>query len=411
MKKTICVLLALFLLVSLAGCGSGGNTSSGNTSETENKAAENAEESEEPAHKIAVLVYNYSDDEVASFRKYLVDYIAPIFNVEFVYSGSSMSLEDSLNFLNDAAAYGVEGVMSFVSYDLKAEVELCAEKDIFYMLASGTVSNADFASVEDDPHFLGVVGPGSFIEYKAGSDLANHFYEQKAGDSYFILSGGAAMGNEMHALRTQGILDTLATAYGVHFDCDTEAASRTEEPLELTCGDLTVFISPGYVTRDAFFERMQQDYKDHPYGIVLSVLPVARMQETLNGAKIGVVDCYSENNLQQFASGNLDYLVGKYSSIIGPSFAAMYNAITGNADFMRENGKAFHVTQGYWISGSREDFEDKYTLASSIEINAYNYEDLQKVIRLYNEDATLGDLKELALAYTYEAAAARRGME
>ena len=100
---------------------------------------------------------------------------------------------------------------------------------------------------------------------------------------------------------------------------------------------------------------------------------------------------------------------GKFSSIIGPSFAAMYNAITGYAEEFRENGKAFSLTQGYWTAKNAEDYNEKYALATGIYLNAYNYEDLGSVMKTYDETASLEKLKALVEAYSYEDAKARRG--
>ena len=156
------------------------------------------------------------------------------------------------------------------------------------------------------------------------------------------------------------------------------------------------------------FETIKAEYIKHQYENVLSSLAISRMAEIVKGAKIGVVDCYSETNLQLFNNGTLDYISGKYSSIIGPSFAAMYNAITGYGQELRTSGNAFHIAQGFWSSENVEDYEEKYVLASSMEMNAYNYEDLQQVINVFNPDATLDDLKELAGAYTFKDAVERR---
>jgi hypothetical protein len=41
--------------------------------------------------------------------------------------------------------------------------------------------------------------------------------------------------------------------------------------------------------------------------------------------------------------------------------------------------------------------------------NAYNYDDLGKVCKVFNPDATLQDLKDLISAYGYEDALKRRG--
>lgn len=243
-------------------------------------------------------------------------------------------------------------------------------------------------------------------QFIGGKDKKNA--AKKGSNEYFILSGGAAYGNAMHQRRTQGILDTLASAYNVTFEKSTEELSMTEEPVHIQEGDLKICICPGYISRDQFFEQIKGEYESDQYDTVLSVLGISRMADMVKGTRLGVIDCYSETNLQMFASEDLQYLVGKYSSIIGPSFAVMYNAITGHAEEFRPRGKSFHITQGFWSSDSREDFEEKYTLASSVEINAYNYEDLQKVIREFNPDASYDDLKALAEADTFKNALERR---
>lgn len=92
-------------------------------------------------------------------------------------------------------------------------------------------------------------------------------------------------------------------------------------------------------------------------------------------------------NKDLFADKTLFYVAGKYSSIIGPSFAAMYNAITGYAEEFRENGRAFQMT---------------------IYVNAYNYEDLGSVMKVYDETANFERLKELTEAWSREDALARR---
>ena len=92
--------------------------------------------------------------------------------------------------------------------------------------------------------------------------------------------------------------------------------------------------------------------------------------------------------------GSLKYLCGKYESIIGPAFAAMYNAVTGYSEDFREDGKAFTIQQGFWVSTSYQDFQKKYELSSGITLNAYSYEDLLEVCKAHNSNATLDDLKK-----------------
>ena len=161
---------------------------------------------EEGVHKIGVIVYNTADDEVLGFKEYLKGYIEQNFEmVKFVYSGSITSREEELNFIQTACDQGVEGFMSFLTQDLQAEVALCEKNRAYYLLASGTVSGEDFEAVKANPWFLGAFGPGQPFEFQAGADMARFFIREKVGSRFFVLSGGAPLGNEMHYQRTLGI--------------------------------------------------------------------------------------------------------------------------------------------------------------------------------------------------------------
>jgi hypothetical protein len=409
MKKIIAFVIVMMLISGLTAC-----SYTADTRDDETAAAVDANTnaaSDVKKHKIGVLVYSITDEEVMAFREYLESYIMSCFeDVQFVYSDSISSEEEALEFIRTVCENGAEGIMSFDSYDLKTEVDLCAEYGTYYMRASGTVSDEQFAEVEDNTYFLGTVGPGAEIEYQAGADMAQHFTDEKQGDVYFVLSGGSAVGNEMHRLRTIAILDTLQKNYEVSFELSSEELAATEEEITVEAGNLKISIFPGYLSNNAVMEAAKEAYAENDYNAVLSVLPVREMSTEISksGAKLGIIDCYSESNLQLFNSGVLDYVAGKYSSLIGPSFAAMYNAVTGFASDFRDNGKAFRITQGFWSSDSLEDYTEKYTFTRSLEINAYNFEDLYSVCRIYHEDADFEALKTLAEAYDFDSVQARR---
>ena len=396
MKKTIALLLILTFCMGLAACGT--------------SSADTPAHTLEPQHKIGVIVYNTGDQEVQSFREYLTGYIASNFEmVQFVYSGSITSGAEELDFIQKACDEGVEGFMSFLSHDLAAEVALCEKNRAYYLLASGTVADTDFEAVADNPWFLGTFGPGRAYEFQAGADMAGYFARQKVGDRYFILSGGAPLGNEMHYQRTFGILNALAMAYGVSFNQSREELAATDHPITLEAGELTITICPGYVARENYLETAKAAYGEGNYDAVLSVLPPEGMVEAIGKTPLGVIDAYHTRNLQLVNDGTLRFLVGKYSSMIGPAFALMLNAVTGHAaDFRGSDGRAIRVTQGFWESSTPEDYVEKYTLSTSAAKNAYNFDDLSKVIRLYNPDASLPELVALAEACSYYAVEARR---
>ena len=396
MKKIVYILLAVCMSVLFVSCGA---------------ELQQSDDTAEDTCKIGVLVYNIADREVVSFRKYLEDYIAGCFDgVEFLYSESIEDEEEELTFIQDAIDAGVQGIMSFQSFDLAEEVSLCAENGVYYMMASGSVADDAFAAVQDDPYFLGVVGPGDDVEYQAGADLATHMYENKTSDTYFILSGGGSLGNEMHLQRTEGVLDTLQSCYGVELSVTSEELALSAEPVTISEDGLTLCICPGYMNFEEFLGSAEEAFAEGTYDQVIAVMAADDIMSTFQkaNARVAMVDCYSDENMLLFNEGVLCYLTGKYSSIIGPSFTAMYNACLGYADDFRDQGKAFQISQGFWSSDSKDDFAEKYAYSSSLELNAYNYEDLANLCKNYNESADFEDLTDMAEAYDFPSAVARR---
>ena len=142
-------------------------------------------------------------------------------------------------------------------------------------------------------------------------------------------------------------------------------------------------------------------------------MPVSPIKDTLDTLDIhcGTIDCFSEDNYYGFQDGTLSYVAGKYQSEIGPGFAALYNAVTGNAEAFREDGKAFRLTQGFWTAESSGEYNEMYFLARSVSVNAYNYEDLYGVIKSMTPDADFEDLKMLAESYSYEDCVERRAID
>ena len=394
MKKLISLLLALVLCLGLAACGASGQ--------------QTAQETE--IHKIGVIVYNLGDEEVIGFRNYLQGYIEKTFEmVKFVYSESIRTQEQEMDFIQKACDQGVEGFMSFRTFDLVAEVELCEKNGAYYMLASGTVDDDTFAKVEDNPYFLGMFGPGMESERALGADMAEHFIREHPSKRYFILTGGAALGNDMHLQRSIGILETILTQPGVTFTGNISLLAQSTRVTSFSTDDFTVTVCPGYIATDeSAFNSAKDTLSTGAYDAALCVLPPAEVVNYLGTATLGVVDSFNERNFQLFARGKMDYLAGKYSSEIGPAFALMLNAVTGHAGDFRQNGKALKVHQCLWIAEGAEDYNAKYALSQSESMNAFNYDDLSHVIRLYNPNATLQDLLTLADGCSFEAVVARR---
>lgn len=403
MRKYTAFILAAVMLVSLlSGCGA----ADGNIANRDQKAAE---ASGMEIHKIGVATYNVRDAQVMMFKDYLDHYIKECFtDVTFLYSDSINSQEEMMDFLAQCAENGVKGIMAFNSYDLKKEVEFCASHEMYLIRPAGTFSEEEFASVEDNPYFLGQIGPGIQNEYEEGAKMAEALARE--GKSYLILSGGAGLGNEMHRQRTMGMLDVLQEKHGVKFEQSSEELAAAQKPVTIEADGLKLTICPGYIDFEEFQKPALEAVSSGEYTTVLSTIPVTSLMEGLNSVEIecGTIDCFSEDNYFGFKKGKIAYVAGKYQSEIGPGFAGLYNAITGNAEAFRPGGKAFRLEQGFWVAKSESEYDSMYALASSATINAYNYEDLYSVIQSLTPEADFEAFKELTESYSYEDCLARR---
>lgn len=401
MKRIISLLLLCLLL--LSGCG-----------ERSTEAVARQDEQIADAcglelHKIGAATYNIQDAQVMMFKEYLDGYIKECFpEASFLYSGSIGNGDEMMSFLQACADQGCEGILLFYSGDLQKEVEFCAEHGMYIIRASGNASDAEFEAVADNPFFLGEIGPGSETEYAEAARMAKAMYQENG--AYIVLSGGAFLGNEMHRQRTIAVLDTLQELAGANLKDSSQLLAMVSEPTLAETEGLKVLICPGYVELDVFGAPVEEAIRTGEYTAILSAIPVTPLMDALNSVDIscGVIDCFSEDNFYGFQKGKIGYVAGKYQSEIGPAFAAILNAVTGNAAALRENGKAFRLHQGFWTAASFEEYDSLYALARGAAVNAYNYEDLNSVILTRTPGADFAAFKALTESFTYEACQARR---
>ena len=110
MKKIAVLSLSAAMCLSLAGCGS-----TPTTNETKAKSEVVTTETshkEDEIHKIAVAIYDETDEQTNLFKDYYKNYLEQAFNVEFIYSSALQSQEAVNNFISEARKQGCEGVMT-----------------------------------------------------------------------------------------------------------------------------------------------------------------------------------------------------------------------------------------------------------------------------------------------------------
>lgn len=402
MRKNVFMLIILTLCLLFSGCSG------------EQTGKKGSEKNQNPENRIiiAVATYDRQDPEVRAFQNYYENYISECFPVDFLYPGSISSAEDEADFVDRVITAGAKGIISFITYDLESTLETCEKSGVYYMMGSGSIPKEDFEKVKTNPYFLGVIGPSEEMEQNAGADMTSFFMKKQAEadtpSGYLVLSGGTKYNNSMHTYRTEAMLETLGFS---------PAQAAVTEPAVLENENGKVCIIPGYPQEEAAVSALKEQLNTGEYSVILSCCTVVNLLDTIKEARettgidiqTGTVDCFTSENLDAVHDGLLQYVTGKYSSLLGPSFAVMYNAVTGHADLYRnEDGTAFSIAQGFWTADSPEAYEELYGLTTGIYVNAYNADDLSKVINEITPDADMEDLIHLAEAYSVEDVKARR---
>lgn len=419
-SKVLSFAMITTLVLSLVACGGSNQTAETAESKETAQATETVDADMDEGHKIGVVVYDVNDAEVQMFRGYFESYIAESFPVKFVYSASVSTWEEEEQFLNAAIEEGVQGFISFNPTNLEEALKICEAAEVYYMMGSGNYDDKILDAVKTNKWYLGCIGPDDDVDIQAGADMvASYLSNAEAGARIMVATGGASMGNYMHEMRARGILDKLAELKGFNYAMSVDEMVAASEICEVETGvaGATVVICPGYNTG----EMIEQALGQYDVDAVMTVLASDDAVNLVTDAEatyehdiwVGKIDCFSQWNRDAFAKTDsfgqpsLNYVAGKYASIVGPAFAAMFQAVCADPEMLRVNGEAFHINHGFWTADSAERYEELYSYTDSYVNNAYSSQDLMNVITSYNPDATFEDFKALTEASDVESAIAR----
>lgn len=425
LSKAVSFILVLSLMfaiaTSLTGCSGdadkGAATDVKSTETTDVKPTTEAPEVKEIVLtenvKIGVAIYDSVDTEVLAFQAYYKEYIEKnLTNVEFIYSSTIDNTEKEIAFIESCKAQGVQGIISFVSQDTISAINKCEQLEMYYIKGAGSVSDEIFDQVKTMEFFVGTIGPSLETEKTVGYNMAKYFIEQNAGENKnFVIHAGFIDRVEMHRARLAGIVEAFAEVGVTYSRTDTEMTTELGT-FDVGSTGYTIDIFKGVPIDPAtFFPLANQKIGADGVQVMMSVLSgYDFLAAPVNGAeeakgtdiKVSAICSYTDAYFTAFEDGKVDYVAAKYAAQSGPVFAAIYNAITGYSEEFRDNGNAFRLEQGYWVSTNKEEYGTSYELATSLEKPAYTVAALKSVIKEYNPDATLVDLKALTEAWDLE---------
>ena len=383
MKKLFALLLASALILgAFAGCA--GKSAENSADPANSPAGGNEEQSQAPANtkpiKIGVLVADVSGEEALGFRSYYENYIAKNYNVELLYTEQLTDAAGERSAIERFAAQGCQAIISFSSSDRAMQVETCAQNKLFYAVASGMLDDEQYETYKTNEWFVGQVGPSMETEFEAGYAMGKYFADKGAKT---IAMYGAFIPNPMHVYRAAGVIAGMGATYGGVSDMGAIVGQifgdQGVDPSKVSGGSVELvsyFQGYGETTTDELNAAIQAQ----PDAFLSVGMATTFFTQQLNtaGIEFSDIDSFTSGNQAAMADGKLVYLAGKYSSSIGPIFAAVVDAVNGNP-IRGEGGTAISVSQSYLVATDTASF-DKYYSADQGDSPIYNKELLDTMI-------------------------------
>lgn len=337
MKKILAMMLASIMMLAMLTVG---------VSADENKTV-----------KIGVLVSDVSGEEALGFANYYQNYIQSNYSVEFSYTEQLEDAAAEKAAIEKFAAQGFDAILSFSASDRTTQLQTCIDNGLYYAVASGMLDNEQYEQFKTSEYFVGQIGPSMDTEYEAGLAMGKYFADQGVKS---IAMYGAFIPNPMHVYRAAGVLAGIGATYGGASDKDAVAGQIfADQGIDVSKVESKDVELVGYFQGfgDTTFDELFACIGAQPEALVSVGMATTFFTQNLNDAGIAFsdIDSFTSANEEAMKNGKLVYLAGKYSSSIGPIFAAVMNAVNGTP--VRDaDGNALSLSQDYLVATDAETF-------------------------------------------------------
>ncbi len=338
--------------------------------------------------KIGVLVSDATSSEALAFRAYYTEYIANAYDVEFIYSDELTDAAGEKSAIENFIFNNCKAVISFSSFDRPAQIDQCESAEIYYAVATGTLTDEQYEEYKDYEYYVGAIGPSMDIEFKAGYDMAAYYIDQGM-TRFGMFGGGVPYYVDMHIYRAAGMLAAMVEkgGEGANYKGADNAgaiigqiyADGSIEPCTIGNLELAAYVG-GYDFNDAWFGKLAQMVGTEGIQVILTVgsgVDVLGGFIAGSGVKLATVDSFTPAMGEAMENGILDYMAGKFAASVGPIFVATYNAINGEP-IRDDDDNALALGQGFWVATNAEQFKEYSAVDSSNTDPAYTKEILDQ---------------------------------
>lgn len=387
-KRIMTIVLAVSMVCSLTACQKSNTKeaavpaetvqtaapaqSGGELEESEAKSGEIKTPSDFETFKIGVCE-SQSNDSTVLRRTYYESYLAPRYNVEFIFSEQLNTAEDELNFIENCVDLGAKAIIAYRSNDVNQMVKVCEEYGLAYAVNTTRTPAVEEAFTGGFNSMTGVWGTEPAIVANEFKEWLQSVASEDGKEGFMVTSALAFKGNTMHAECTQGVLAALQERYGLTYEDTIENLAATAVPLEVPNDKgINIYIYPGTnSTTDNWVQGASSALQTGKYGIFLQAAPTftytgVAVDEVEKGfgmdIKVAVNASISEtlitafNTDDKFGNPSLDMAtVQSVSMLSGMGFIQVYNQLTGYGSLNRaENNEPAFFNMPMWALTDRD---------------------------------------------------------
>ena len=431
-KKYLAMGLALAMGLSVTACSgsSGTETSSSGKAEVQTgTSAENGQESPyAESFKIGIAEVQANDESIQR-RAYFENYIASRYNCEFVFSEQCTSTDKLLTFIENCADAGCDAVISYSNDDIEQMTQVCQEYGMIYVVNTVRINPKTEAAFAGGYENFGAFGSNQVAIGQVFGQWLKDNASEDGSEGFLICSGMAYTGNLQQTEITTACLTALQEMYDLTYDQDLNSMVVSSAPIEATNDKgINIYLYPGHTTRvEGYLQGLTAALQTGKYGVMLQSIQlydqtgviVQEIEQAMNkDIKVAGVATVSESlktafsTKDQFGNPTVNMATAKPVSLLCASgFAQTYNLLTGHRDAtLAENGDAGELNTTLWPITDLETLEtiSKWDTPEGGKW-IVDYEILDNMLSVNNEDLTNKELQEIVDSVTYESALQRLG--
>lgn len=270
MKKANVLKSAVSLVLAgsmLAACGGAASTSTSESAGSTKATAESAGSSD--GKYVIGIAEAQANDEVAIRRAYLENFIAPTYNVEFIFSEVLKDDAATKTFIENCINSGADAIIDMKSAS-GTMVQLCEDAGLVYTF-NGNFESSPELYTKDYPALSGCIGANNEQVGSLFGDWLEENASEDGSEGFLISTSLASQGNTQHIEIAKAILEGLQQKYGLTFtkSIDELVASSETTTAENDKGIL-VTLYPGSPNKDTWLPGVSTLLQSGQYQMFLS---------------------------------------------------------------------------------------------------------------------------------------------